>query len=1635
LDILSAEEKNELLDMLNNVDASYSLDNTIVELLERQVERSPDRIAVVAASERNAGCENRDREPFHLTYRELNIRANRLAHFLREKGVKAGTIVGIMMERSLEMLVAVAAILKAGGCYLPIEPAFPAERVSLMLEDCGASLLLTFGGVIDDYSFTMLQGLQAEKAVPHLTAPGQRITDFDSLGFPDRSLVNYEKYNRYIGQALVKNRIIIQASRGCPHDCLYCYRIWPRKQVARSAGNIFNEIMVYYKMGIRRFDIFMLNIKEGRKLFQLIIDNKIDDLQLFFPNGFRGDLLSKEYIDLMVEAGTVNFALALETASPRLQKLINKHLHLERFRENAEYICKKYPHVIFELFTMHGIPSETEEEALENLEFIKSLKWIHFPYVNVLKIYSNTGMEKLAIEHGISRESILKSENLPWHVWSDTLPFKKEFTARYQADFLDDYVLSRERLLSVLPHQMNIMTEDELVQKYDSYLPADIKCFDDILKCARIRGDELTAVRFRDEKEDETVLKHLNERIETNFPSSSPSKDALRVLLLDLSQFFSGQDDMLYDVVDAPLGLMYLLTYLKSQLGEAVSGRILKSRIDFDSPGELRRQLEEFQPGIIGIRTLSYYKDFFHEIIAWIRQWGFDVPIIAGGPYATVEYNTMLQDRNIDLAVLGEGELTFHRLTEQIIANNGKLPGHETLKQIPGLAFIPRDRELQGSLSREIIFMDELSDRFLDTPGTNPAPINRPGDLAYIIYTSGSTGKPKGVPIEHRNAINVLKWFGGTYGLQGDTRVIQLTNYTFDPSVEQIFGTLLHGARLYMPWKDLAGDKSEFRRYIEQNQVNIINFVPGMLNELLGTGEKLGSLQAVISGGEKLDEPIKKRILEKGYRLYNQYGPTETTIDALAGECSGRRVTVGFPIANASCYILDNHGRLLPIGVRGELYIGGAGVARGYLNNPELTAEKFVPDPFSGSGGVLYRTGDFVRLHPGMGLEFLGRSDQQVKIRGYRIELGEIESLLTAYKNIKQAVVTVMRSEAPGGNYLCAYFVSDDALSPAELREYLAKKLPAYMIPAHFIAMEKMPETHSGKVDRNALPMPGEVVKEKLSTPRDSMEKQLAAIWAEVLGIEKDRIGINHNFFELGGHSLKVTVLIFKIHKAFNVKISLVEIFNILTIEELARYIKEKTADEFTAIDLVEGKEYYPLSSAQKRLYFLQQIDRTGTAYNVPQVVILEGRLNEKQLEKAFAGLTQRHESLRTSFIVVNAAPVQRIHHRLEFNVDYDDAAEGEIETRVERFARPFDLSQAPCLRVGLLKVGELRNILMVDMHHIITDGVSMNIFVNELVALYSDKELQPLTLQYKDFSQWQKGLLESGELKKQEAYWLGLYEDNIPVLNLPTDFDRPPVQDFEGDMVRVELSPSKVAALKKYVIEHDVTLFMTLLAVFNVLLAKICGQDEIVVGTATSGRRHADLECVIGMFVNTLALKNHPSGNKTFKEFLMELKQHTLEAFDNQDYQLEELVERVVVNRDSSRNPLFDVIFALPNLQPTANQGPGIDSTGLRAIPYDYKKSTAKVDMTFTVVESDDQMILQVMYARKLFKETTIRRIINYFDNILVTILRDSSVKISGIEIMSAEEKERVAEKMKNERKKSISAAAEQKMEAEFDF
>ncbi|MEJ2627692.1 MAG: condensation domain-containing protein, partial [bacterium] len=708
------------------------------------------------------------------------------------------------------------------------------------------------------------------------------------------------------------------------------------------------------------------------------------------------------------------------------------------------------------------------------------------------------------------------------------------------------------------------------------------------------------------------------------------------------------------------------------------------------------------------------------------------------------------------------------------------------------------------------------------------------------------------------------------------------------------------------------------------------------------------------------------------------------------------------------------------------------------MNNPELTVEKFdhdlwdYPDhldkenksfcggpggsffkkrPLVAKGKEVYKTGDLARWLPDGNIEFLGRIDHQVKIRGFRIELGEIENHLLGYEQIKAAVAAVVEDKQ-GDKALVAYFISDNELPGNELREYLSTFLPDYMIPFYFVYLEKMPLTPTGKIDRKALPTPGIKAGKDYMAPRNRVEEKLAEIWGQVLGIEKSAIGINANFFELGGQSLKATIMLSKIHKELDAKVSLTEIFKTSTIRGLAEYIKGTAEDRYVSIEPLEKKEYYELSSAQQRLFILQQMEPESTAYNMPRLIPLGEEPQLARLEQTFIQLIRRHESFRTSFHMIEESPVQKVHDHVEFGIEYDEPGSTTSLSltpgkMLNDFVRFFDLARVPLLRVALIKSGNREHLLVIDMHHIISDGVSRMILEQDFITLYEGRTLAPLRIQYKDFSQWQNSEGEKENLKRQEGYWLKGFEGEIPVLNLPTDYPRPAVQSFAGAVVVFEICADETRALKAMALGQGSTLFMVLLALTDVLISRLSSQEDIVIGTPIAGRRHADLEKTMGMFINTLALRNYPSGEKSFRGFLREVRDRTLEAFENQDYQFEDLVEQAAVRRDASRNPIFDVMLVLNNM----NIGSGGTRGGAvpGALQDEFERSTAKFDLTLAASEDNRAIFFAFQYCSKLFKKETIERFIRYFKNILSSVIADPGKKMCEIEIISREEKKQL--------------------------
>ena len=995
-------------------------------------------------------------------------------------------------------------------------------------------------------------------------------------------------------------------------------------------------------------------------------------------------------------------------------------------------------------------------------------------------------------------------------------------------------------------------------------------------------------------------------------------------------------------------------------------------------------------------------------------------------------------DRSLEMII---GLLAILKVGAAYLPMDSRYPADRIKYMIKdsNISIILTEKNKLAGLPLNLEKIDITDENLYITRNGNPTPLIKntiADNLAYVLYTSGSTGKPKGVMVEHKNVLSLIKNTNYIEWLEGD-KLLLTGSITFDITTFEIWGTLLNQLTLFLADQEIILDGKKLETFLHKNNISILHLIPQLFNQMSemypGIYKKIKYL---LVGGDLVSPHYinKIRNLYPSLKILHMYGPTENTTFSTffpVEKDYKYNIPIGLPISNSTAYIFDKYGQLQLMGLTGELCVGGEGVARGYLNNPELTWEKFGPlimqitqiKDKSFSGGerlfkkaLIYHTGDLARRLPDGNIEFLGRIDHQVKIRGFRIEVEEIQSQLMKYPGIKEAVV--LAQEERGDKFLCAYIISTRELVTAELWEYLAQELPDYMIPSYFVFLKQIPLTPNGKIDRKALPKPGLTVCESYAVPRNEIETKLVQIWSEALGRDElhasqlqSSIGIDDNFFQLGGHSLKATLLVSKINKVFDVKIPLANIFKTPTIRKLSEFIGHADAEKHTAIAPVEKKEYYILSSAQKRLFFLQQIDKAGIAYNISAAWILEGVLDKNHLKTVFTRLIQRHESLRTSFIIVDKQPVQKIHDHLDFEISYDDTfcrtkdiepeqfhcnsptQSDRIKKIMQNFVRPFDLEMAPLLRVGLIKTGENEHILTLDIHHIILDGSSQRIFVQDFKGLYLRSEIPPLRLQYRDFSQWQNELLKTPDITKQEQYWLKEFSDEIPVLKLPTDYIRPISQCFIGDSMNFEIGTQETQALKELALREGATIFMILLAIYYILLSKLSGQEDIVIGTPVAGRRHIDLQEIIGMFVNTLVLRINSPRASTFEAFFKVVKKKILDAFENQDYQFEELVEKVAIERDMSRNPIFDVMFILQNVDKET-----INIPGMKLNPFWYENMIAKFDVYFTAYEIGEKLSFLVQYNSSLFKAETIERFIFSFKNIATTVIEQPSMTLSEI-------------------------------------
>ncbi|KAF3458515.1 non-ribosomal peptide synthetase [Ralstonia solanacearum] len=956
----------------------------------------------------------------------------------------------------------------------------------------------------------------------------------------------------------------------------------------------------------------------------------------------------------------------------------------------------------------------------------------------------------------------------------------------------------------------------------------------------------------------------------------------------------------------------------------------------------------------------------------------------------------------------------------------------------------PRDRlayMLEDSAPVAVVAQSGTRDRLGDRPvavvdldeaSWQTEPSHRPEvaglsshHAAYVIYTSGSTGRPKGVTVEHRQVVNLLESMRGLLAMTEADRWLAVTTLGFDIAGLELYLPLISGAVVVVLDREASRNAQSLSAALEGSGATVMQATPSTWRLLLESGWSGRPGLKALCGGEALPGELAGRLRARVGRLWNVYGPTETTIWSSAREVDATDagqgvVPIGRPIANTQMYVLDAYRQPVPLGVTGEIYIGGAGVARGYLNRPELTAERFVENPFHGEGRErMYRTGDLGRWLPDGSLEYQGRADAQVKLRGFRIELGEIEARLLQCAGVSEAVVTV-REDAPGEQRLVAYYVSGEAIEAQTLREQLQASLPEYMVPAAYVRLERLPLTPNGKLDRKALPAPeGQAyASTAYEAPQGEVEQTLAGIWQTLLGVE--RVGRHDDFFALGGHSLQAVRLVAQVRTQLGAELGLTELFAQPSLSAVAQAIVRGRGRALPAITVADRGEALPLSFAQQRLWFLAQMEGGSEAYHIPVGLRLKGELDEDALRRSLDRIVARHEALRTRFVTEEGQAVQRVASAdVGFALDCVDLQgqadrEQALATLSEREANtPFDLAHGPLIRGCLVKLGEQEHVLLITMHHIVSDGWSQGVLARELGSLYeayragNADPLPALPIQYADYAVWQRRWLEGGELQRQGTYWEQALAGAPTLLSLPTDRARPAQQDYAGGSVEVIFDDTLSAGLRKLSQRHGTTLFMTVLAGWSALLSRLSGQEEVVVGSPVANRTRSEVEGLIGFFVNTLALRVEVSG-ATVSELLGRVKSQVLEAQAHQDLPFEQVVERVRPVRSLSHSPVFQAALSWLN---TEAVGLSLELEGLTIEGVDAGQAAAKFDLTLELRETSEGLAGSLDYATALFDRETIERYLGYLHRLLKAMVENDSQQVSQIALLGEDERVRLLE------------------------
>ncbi|MHC1695197.1 MAG: amino acid adenylation domain-containing protein [Eubacteriales bacterium] len=1042
--------------------------------------------------------------------------------------------------------------------------------------------------------------------------------------------------------------------------------------------------------------------------------------------------------------------------------------------------------------------------------------------------------------------------------------------------------------------------------------------------------------------------------------------------------------------------------------------------IDILTPEEKERILVQFND------TYHYFPENQTLTQVW-RDWVNENPesiaIICGGEkYTYYDIDAQARALAVKLKQLGVGPETvvavmMNRSAQVVAAELGIL--------MAGGAFLPIDADLpiervlymiEDSGANILVTTSQLATRYteqstvvlladeLEETDIIPEIINSSTDLAYIIYTSGSTGKPKGVMIEHGMLLHYINSASSILHYTKGYNTLCASSISFDGSILEIYSSLMNGGTLVMAMEHQVSIPSNMVELIRSAGVNEMLLTPGRLELLLsdpGAGDCLKNFADITMGGDVLPTVLLERLRKQTEaKLYNFYGPTEITIAATYKDVTtSKDVNIGRPLKNVKTYILDKFLNPVPIGVMGELYIGGKGVARGYINNPELTQQRFIANPFC-KGERIYKTGDLTRYFPLGEIEFLGRSDNQIKLRGFRVELGEIEEHIKRIPGVGMCAVCAF-DDASGRKSLCAYICGDNITSIAEIKSILARELPSYMVPGYYTFMDNMPLNNSGKIDRLRLPKPetnnlllnGEL-------PITETEQKIAAIWSELLNI--NQVGRNESFFDLGGDSLAIVQCVSLIKSRLGYQINLEELYRNPTIANCALIADMSLQTTDFIIHPAPKKRSYPASSTQKRMYAINKSKPDNLSYNIPMLFLLNTLPNINKLEKTFKKLIERHEIFRTSLCEQKGEIVQIVRHKVKFTINHIHCKENLVKKTARELVVPFDLSQVPLIRVTIISAD--KEYLLIDMHHCVSDLQTIKLIFTEMDIIYKG-DIPPLTsLQYKDYAFWQYNWLKNAESKIQREFWKNHLSGEIPVLNLPYSGIRGVKRSYKGKEENFRLSIDVTNKLRVIARAYGATMFMIVLAAYNVLLSKYSGAEDIIVAIPHHGRTYRDLDKTAGMFVGTLPIRYKPVGEKTFEQFLNDVKENCADAFASSNYPLEEIISGLDIIRDPSRNLLFDTMLSYQS---------GTDETiaigELKLKPIKIQTNTSKLDLTLEISDTSNGLDCRFEYDSSVFSAQDIKRMSKSYTILINTLTEKLDAKISELSVVSEEDNERI--------------------------